>query len=362
MKNLKYGLLLLLTLFLTTSSAQKRLKTPLAFVPADSVVLWGESYNDLRGMALQVDKTLQARTISPAGKDYKKELKTWKKETLAGATLTGASANAEGNDEVIIKSALLVENAGRLFLESADCHFFNVAERTIWGDLLRKTISASPASFEKHTAAQALVDATGMIYATANEDLWVNLFTNSTTHVKTGNLNVIVDQLTGMPLEGRVKIRLTGYSRGRFHLRLHIRIPGWATGTFEPQRKYVLVEQTGEKSCPVFYINGRESLTTVIENGYFIIDRTWNTGDEVLFELPTNAYFVKEQGKKKQAETTFHLFRGMLPYTTQTADRALRITPNTKLTEKENEDGVVLYETKDEQGKTTTWTPYIISR
>ncbi len=71
----RYTLLIILLSACILSTAQKRLKTPLAFVPADSVVLWGESYNDLRGMALRVNKTLQKREIKPVGKAYKKDLK-----------------------------------------------------------------------------------------------------------------------------------------------------------------------------------------------------------------------------------------------------------------------------------------------
>ena len=170
----RYTLLIILLSACILSTAQKRLKTPLAFVPADSVVLWGESYNDLRGMALRVNKTLQARAVKPVGKAYKKALKAWKEETLPTATLTGACE--KGLSERMLRNALLIEQAGGFFLESADSRFLDLSERVLWGDLMREVISPSPVSFEKHTASQALVDATGMIYATSGEDLWVNLF------------------------------------------------------------------------------------------------------------------------------------------------------------------------------------------
>ena len=100
----RYTLLIILLSACTLSTAQKRLKTPLAFVPADSVVLWGESYNDLRGMALRVNKTLQARAVKPVGKAYKKALKAWKEETLPTATLTGACK--KGLSERMLRNAL----------------------------------------------------------------------------------------------------------------------------------------------------------------------------------------------------------------------------------------------------------------
>lgn len=364
----RYTLLIILLSACILSTAQKRLKTPLAFVPADSVVLWGESYNDLRGMALRVNKTLQARAVKPVGKAYKKALKAWKEETLPTATLTGACE--KGLSERMLRNALLIEQAGGLFLESADSRFMDLSERVLWGDLMREVISPSPVSFEKHTASQALVDATGMIYATSGEDLWVNLFTNSTTHVLSDELNIIVDQMTGMPLEGRVKIRLTGYSRGRFHVRLHVRIPGWAVGHFEPKEKYAFSNdakvdgvETGAASprtkTPKFYINGRESLTSVVENGYFVIDRTWNSGDEVMVEFPMLPYFVKEVGKGSASVAACHLFRGVLEYVPQQSGKDFRLSPNVGLKETESEDGVPLYEIKDAKENVVTFAPYI---
>lgn len=364
----RYTLFIILLSVSILSTAQKRLKAPLAFVPADSVVLWGESYNDLRGMALRVDKTLQAKMLKPVGQEYKKALKTWRKELLPAATLTGACEKGRG--ESMLQNAILVEQAGGLFLETADSRFIDVAERVLWGDLMREVISPAPVSFEKHTASRSLVDATAMIYATSGEDLWVNLFTNSTTHVKTDEINVIVDQMTGMPIEGRVKIRLTGYSRGRFHVRLHVRIPGWAVGRLEPKEKYafsgnaeVVDKASGANASraklPTFYINGRESLTSVVENGYFVIDGTWNSGDEVMVEFPMEPYFVEEKVTDKQAVPEYRLFRGVLEYVPQRPSKDVRLSPNVTLKETENEDGIPLYEVKDAKENVVTFAPYI---
>ena len=360
MKHLKLHSWILTALLPLMSTAQKQLKTPLTFVPADSVVIWGESYNDLRGMALQVDKNLAAHSIQPLGKSYKASLKAWKKNLLPALAVSGLHPEKE-SDELTLRNAQTVEQAASLLLETADSHFADVAERIIWGDLLREVLSPAPASFSKHTAAQALVDATGTILATSGEDVWVNLFTNSTTHVKTDHLNVIVDLMTGMPLEGRVKIRLTGYSRGRFHVRLHIRIPGWAIGDFLPRKKFALVEPQGGKwpQCPTFFINGRESLTSDMEKGYFIIDRTWNTGDEVLFDLPIQPYFVREQVAKKQPSAIYHLYRGPLLYAPKDQISALNLTPQTHLEDTENEDGVVCFKTTSREGREMLLVPYI---
>lgn len=355
----------LLTLLPLAATAQKKLKKPLEFVPADSVVLWGESYNDLRGMALQVDKRLSAKSIEPFEKDFKQHLKTWKKEMMPALTLSGINKKDDSSSP-IFQSSQLVNLSSSLFLNTGESSFIDVTERTLWGDLLKEVLKSTPTSFEKHTAAQTLVDATATLYATDGEDIWVNFFTNSTTHIITPSLNLIVDQMTGMPLEGRVKIRLTGYKTGRFHVRLHIRIPGWAVGNYVNKQKFSSASSSadnkGKVKIPTFYVNGRETLTSVVKQGYFVIDRTWNTGDEVLFELPMNAQRIKVHNTSKEDASGMSLQRGPLLYTSKDPSDGFILDNQTALEENYDEDGIVIFNAKNKAGKTAVMVPYITSK
>lgn len=305
----------LLSFFLTALCAsqlfaQSPLKAPLTFVAADSVVVWGEGYADLRGVALtNVSATLVPRTVTASSKDFKTLRKAWNKQWLPTLTLHGV--RAERGDSPALTATEALKAASKLFLLTANGELMDACERLLYNDLLRYVLTPSDGSYEKYTAAQALMSSAGLIYATDSEGLWVNLFVNNTAHVKTAHHDFVVDQLTAMPFTGRVKVRLSAMPTNGYPLTLRLRMPVWAMGGVFPADRFKLDNRTCVKP-PTVYVNGHELLTTKMENGYVIISRQWNRGDEVLVDFPLRQLYVSE--KRAESGEPF-LLRGALLYT-----------------------------------------------
>ncbi len=278
------GLCLLLLILSLSAQAHRSPELGLRYVAADSVVVWGEGYSDLRGMALGVDTALrETATLLPYSKRLQKD---WLKHVVPQLALSGC----RGGNDPIQTAVTDLAKAKTLFAATGQAQFMDAAERLLFNVLLREVVASGPGSFDKHTAAQALVDGTGCIYATDGDGLWINLFINSTTHVKTADFSLVVDQMTDMPFSGRVKVRLTGMPRNGFPLKVRLRMPGWATGQLVPAGKYTYLSTP--PVAPTVYINGREGLNTAVDGGYVIVSRAWNRGDEILIDFPLSPCLV----------------------------------------------------------------------
>ena len=155
---------------------------------------------------------------------------------------------------------------------------------------------------------------------------------------------VVVDQLTAMPYDGRVKIRLSGLCHGGYPLTVRVRVPMWAAGLDDvslwdgwlrsPALPYVV------------YVNGREWFDAKIERGYVVIRRKWNSGDEVLFDLPVQSRWVDLPGESH----TKALRRGPLFYALPADSRAMFFSEDVEREEVLSESGLPDVRLRDKFG------------
>ena len=293
--------------------AGQPLKKALTFVSSDSIVVWGDDRSDYRTTALGVAAELKARPICVEqevdNKQLKRVQKQWEQEVLPSLHLSGGVADEQGDISVVPTSALIME-AGKLFLQTADAQYIDAIERTALNALMAVAVPGE-LSFEKHIAAQALMNTSGMVYATDDEGLFVNLFINSSTHIKTGKFDFVIDQLTAMPHEGRVKLRISGLKKGLAPIQLRVRMPNWCCGAF-PESYHFGLEGTPDK-YPLVYVNGREEQYPVV-NGYLVINRQWNSGDEVFFDFPFKVQYLHPKVSRRFNTEVVALQRGPLIY------------------------------------------------
>ncbi len=257
-----------------TSRAQTRLDTHLTFVPADSVVIWGEGESDLRGVALAADPSLAGQTPAalPA-LPFAKALRQWRREWQPQLTPSGIGNGRAPADP--LRCTAMLDAAAALFAQSGHATFMDATERALFNDMLHAVAGSAPGlTFEKRTAARALADGVGRVYATDDEGLWVNLYLNNTAHIVTPAFDCVVDELTAMPFDGRVRVRLSSLPRNGFQMTVRVRIPDWARPA------------TGGGVVPQPMVNGRPVLQLAKRDGYYVIRRAWNNGDEILLELP----------------------------------------------------------------------------
>lgn len=162
----------------------------------------------------------------------------------------------------------------------------------------------------------------GLMYARADNALYINLFAASKTSFENINskgqkVRVNVRQETDFPWNGRIKIHVDPAKPNTFPLK--VRIPGWAKGDVVPLDLYRYHEFSGH---PVsIRLNGKV-FPAVFKDGYAVIERKWNTGDVVELELPMATERVQAHSKVAADVGRFALKRGPLVYCIEGQDQA----------------------------------------
>ena len=136
------------------------------------------------------------------------------------------------------------------------------------------------------------------VYATSADALWVNLYIASETNVSIDDMPVSIRQATDYPWEGKVRLTLNPDRKEKFTLKL--RLPDWC-------KNYTLA------------VNGEE-YSPVEEMGYLLVDRTWEQGDEVTFDMAMPVEVVAADPRVKADIGKRCLQRGPLVYCMEETD------------------------------------------
>lgn len=280
MRFLLYIILSLCSCFI----ASAQIAVSLQYIHGDSIVMWSPDGSDFRSLGLHVDPELTSRALCAANLSTKESNKMdnyWSDVVCKQMDIVGGFSSGKKKccPPSAAKSAQI---AAMKFLAEPHAEYFDVVERILMNHAMRSVLQ-SESSEEKHALAQTLCDAAGWVYATRERDVFLNLYVNSTVRIVTDSLRMIIDQMTSLPHDNRVKIRISGLPRGKYPFTLKLRIPDWAVGRNDFSQQFAYVEQG--KHTFLVYINGREE-NMKVEDGYMVISRKWNSGDEVFFDLP----------------------------------------------------------------------------
>ena len=204
----------------------------------------------------------------------------------------------------------------RLFMMTGDVKYYDVIERTLFNGLI-SGLSLDGQKFFYPNALESdgertfnqgsctrkswfdcsccptnlirfLPSVPGLIYATHEDTLFVNLYASNEAEIELNQKKVRVSQVTGYPWNGKVRIALDPEEQSKFTLRL--RIPGWARDEANPGNLYQYISENNSK--PYMFING-EVVNIDPEDGYFKITRKWSQGDELTLDLPMTVQLTK---------------------------------------------------------------------
>ncbi len=295
-KNADMKKILLLTVSLLCCCgvwALKPLKKPLVFVSPDSVVFWARDFGNPRLVALMGDSSVYPQRTVITKKErraFKAQISAWEQRMKERFNLVGGSGD-EVNDLQTLPAADMLYRSATLLLQTADGRFAEAMERTLY-NALPSAILAGVGMMERSVASQALMNASGMVFATDDEGVYVNFYTNSYARVRTDALSLTLDVMTAMPLDPRVKVRVGGLS-GQQSFKLRLYMPKWA--------------QKAAGGVVKTYLNGREEEFPIVK-GYLEIDRRWRNGEEVFFDLPFHPAYVH------RADGSVALMRGPVVY------------------------------------------------
>jgi hypothetical protein len=155
----------------------------------------------------------------------------------------------------------------------------------------------------------------GYMYAQKGNELFVNLFINSTVDVLMNNKTVQIAQQNNYPWEGNLKFTISMAKPNAFNML--IRIPGWANNSAVPSDLYTFQNTSAVK--PEIKING-QIVEYSLQNGYAVLNRTWKKNDVVEVNLPMEVRKVLANEKLTNDIGKVALQRGPIMYCAEWAD------------------------------------------
>jgi len=146
------------------------------------------------------------------------------------------------------------------------------------------------------------------IYSKGEDALYVNLFIESAVHTTIKGTELLLEQYTNYPWEGRVLLKINPEKEVRMNL--NIRIPGWTGKSFIPGNLY----QYRDKSNSEVHVllNGKEIKTR--GRNMVSISKKWKAGDRVELEFTMPVHFAEANSGVSEDRDKLALVRGPLVY------------------------------------------------
>ncbi len=189
----------------------------------------------------------------------------------------------------------------RMFLATGDAKYIDVLERTLYNGVISGVSLSGDRFFYDNplesngqherqpwfgcaccpgNITRFMASIPGYVYATRNEDLYVNLYVKSESTVEVLGKEVKLKQSTKYPWDGNISIDID--TEVKQIIGLHLRIPGWERNEATPGGLYQYVDYQQPKY--VIKVN-KNIVHPELNNGYAVIRRTWKRGDEVEIEM-----------------------------------------------------------------------------
>ena len=161
----------------------------------------------------------------------------------------------------------------------------------------------------------------GYVYAHKDNRVYVNLFVSGQADIALNETNTVrLTQTTAMPWAGDVRLTVNSSGYGAFQMA--IRIPGWTQNQPVPGDLYSYVG--GSVSDIEIKVNGSPVAYTT-EQGYAVIDRTWQAGDVVTLDFPMQVHRVVTSDLVGENRGKVALERGPIVYCLEWCDNDGRV-------------------------------------
>jgi uncharacterized protein len=171
----------------------------------------------------------------------------------------------------------------------------------------------------------------GYIYANTDDKVYVNLFIQSSSDIDVKGNKVAISQETNYPWEGDIRINVSPEKEGTFSVCL--RVPGWAENQPVPGTLYHF--QDTDNHQVAITVNG-QPVKLNLRNGYAVLTREWEKGDQIDYRLPMDIRKVKANELVKADSGKIAIERGPIVYCLEGVDNPdidqLAITDNTQFT------------------------------
>ena len=155
----------------------------------------------------------------------------------------------------------------------------------------------------------------GYVYGVRDNSLYVNLFASNTATIQIGGKSVTLEETTQYPWDGDISIKVLQNKAKAFNMM--IRIPGWVQSKAVPSDLYSYSDDIF--STYDITVNG-QSVSSELENGYFVINRNWKKGDiiRIHFDMPVRTVVANPRVTDDRGRIAVE--RGPLVYCAEWAD------------------------------------------
>jgi uncharacterized protein len=230
----------------------------------------------------------------------------------------------------------------RMFLKSGDAKYLDAFEQTVYNGYLSGVsvkgdtfFYQNPLESTGRTERSAYFDVAccpanlarlmarlpELIYAQRMDEIFVNLYAETTAVVKLAKGDVQITQATQYPWEGKVSIAVQVAGPMEFTLRL--RAPGWLGDTPVASDLYRFAKRTDDE--PIALVVGGRPTPVQIENGWITLRRRWMSGDRVDLTLPMPARRVFAHDGIKDDAGKAAIQRGPVVYSLEGVDNGGRV-------------------------------------
>ncbi|HUT30784.1 MAG TPA: beta-L-arabinofuranosidase domain-containing protein [Sedimentisphaerales bacterium] len=258
----------------------------------------------------------------------------------------------------------LADFAHRMALLEADAECADVLERVLYNAVLhgisldgKSFYYRNPLTDKDHlrennwcccppNLSRTLMKVGGCAYATADSDIYVNLYIGGTTKISLNGNMVTLTQQTEYPWAGKVRITVDPQSESVFSMNL--RIPGWCRSA-------------------VVKVNGAELKHPQVVKGYVCIERTWKAGDVIELDSAMPVERIEAHPDVAADRGLAAIQRGPIVYALETLDNGGSIDVTLPFdpafsTEYRPEclAGVTVVKGKSDQGTTFTAIPFYV--
>ncbi len=155
----------------------------------------------------------------------------------------------------------------------------------------------------------------GYIYATKDDNLFVNLYMSNEAEIEIAKQSVHIIQTSNYPWDGEISIEVIPEKTLKFNLKL--RIPGWAQNQPLPGDLYNFIKKS---DAGVIATLNAENIALEIENGYLTIENRWKKGDVVKLILPMDVRLVESSEKVIENRNRVAIERGPVVYCVEGVD------------------------------------------
>ncbi len=160
----------------------------------------------------------------------------------------------------------------------------------------------------------------GYAYAQKGQDLYVNLYMNSSVAVDTDNGQLAIRQYSNYPWEGKIDIEVL--NEKACDGRILLRVPGWARNQPVPSDLFNYEGNVSDR--PLLLVNGEEREIQP-EHGYIPLEGNWKKGDVITLDLPMEVRRVRANELVKEKLGRVAIEYGPLVYCAEEIDNTVPV-------------------------------------